>query len=133
MNTSRISRTEAVSGFYRAVIARDPEAMRAFLADDAVLHIPGTHPLSGAHRGSDAVLRFLDRSRAITDDGEHVEVLDVLEGADHVAVYCRVTATRAGRAPLDNTTVHVLRVEDGCVAAAWLHNWDGAAVDDFWS
>lgn len=115
------------------MIARDADGVRTYLADDAVLHVPGTHPLAGAHRGAEAVLRFLDESWAITDDGEHVEVLDVLEGADHLAVYCRVTATRAGRAPLDNTTVHVLRVEDGRVAAAWLHNWDGAAVDDFWS
>ena len=76
---------------------------------------------------------FTAATTALTDDGEDIEVIDVLGGADHAAVYCRVTARRAGRPPLDNLTVHVLRIRDGRVAEAWLHNFDDVAVSAFWS
>jgi hypothetical protein len=75
----------------------------------------------------------MEASRERTETGEHIEVLDVLEGSDHAAAYLRVTAERAGKAPLDNTTVHLLRLVEGRVAEVWLHNWDNTAVNEFWS
>jgi hypothetical protein len=76
---------------------------------------------------------FVLGSRARTDDGEHIDVIDVLGGADHAAVYCRVRASRPRRAPLDNTSVHVLRLRAGRVVEISLHNWDDVTVDEFWS
>ncbi len=121
-----------VDRLYGAVATGDLASARTALADDVSLHVPGTHPLAGDHRGPDAVLDFVLSSRRLTDHGEDVEVLDVLEGQRHVAVACRVRATRAGK-ELDNRTVHVLRMEGGHIAEIWLHNFDDLAVDDFWS
>jgi len=133
MNDTDRPLTATVIGLYSAVLSRDLDQIAAHVHEDLVLHVPGTHALAGDHVGAPAVLAFLDRSRALTDDGEHIEVLDVLEGNGHAAVYCRVTADRAGRASLDNRTIHLLRVVDGRVAELWFHNWDDRAVDGFWS
>ena len=35
-------------------------------------------------------------------------------------------------AALDNSTVHLARVESGRIAEIWFHNFDQQAVDAFW-
>jgi ketosteroid isomerase-like protein len=102
------------------------------LADEVVLHVPGSHPLAGTYHGADALLDFVTAVGARADRTEHVELLDLLGGATHAAAYCRVTGNRPGFEPLDNTTVHVLRIEQGRIAEVWFHNWDQASVDAFW-
>ena len=97
------------------------------------LHVPGTHPLAGVHRGPDAVVDFVRGSRGRTDHGEEIDLVDVLQGERHTAVYCTVRATRRGRRPLVNPTVHLVRLDDGLVAELWLHNFDDLSVNDFWS
>jgi ketosteroid isomerase-like protein len=122
-----------VEQLYGALASGDLAAVVPLLAEDVELHVPGTHALAGVHRGLEAILAFATGTRALTDDGEAIEVLDVLEGRDHVAVLAVVRATRAGRAPLENRTVHVLHTHGGRVRAIWFHNFDGASVDEFWS
>lgn len=123
---------EIARRLYLALAEGDLAGAAAHLAPDVALHVPGTHALAGTHRGLDGVLAFVTGTRARTDDGEHVEVLDVLAGATSAAVHCRVTATRGDR-QLDNSTVHLLHLRDGRVTEIHLHNFDGAAVDAFWS
>ena len=125
--------TELVTGLYAALGAGELEGAREALAGEVVLHVPGSHPLAGEHRGPDAVLGFVLGSRHLTDGGEDIEVIDVLEGRDHVGVCCTVRATRAGRAPLENRTVHVLRLDGGRISEIWLHNFDDIAGNDVWS
>jgi ketosteroid isomerase-like protein len=123
---------EVVADVYRAFATDDVVAMRAHLADDVLLHVPGDQPLTGDHRGPDGVIQFFTASRALTEDGERIELIDVLGGARYAAGYCRITGERAGREPLDNTTVHLMRVEAGLVREIWFHNWDQDNVDQFW-
>jgi ketosteroid isomerase-like protein len=66
----------------------------ALLSPDVVLHIPGSYAGAGDFVGLDAVTAAMAAPAANTDDGDHIELLDVLEGAQHVAAYCRVRATR---------------------------------------
>ncbi|HEU4840594.1 MAG TPA: nuclear transport factor 2 family protein, partial [Ilumatobacteraceae bacterium] len=124
MNTSVLSPTDIARRLYAAREVGDMATVAGLVTDDVVLHVPGTHPLAGAHRGLAAFAEFAAATTALTDDGEDIEVIDVLGGTDHAAVYCHVTARRAGRPPLDNLTVHLLRIRDGRVAEAWLHNFD---------
>ena len=128
-----VSPGEVAMALYGALLTGQLEEARRHTHDDVVLHVPGTHTLAGDHHGPESLIGFVEASRDRTDDGEHIEVLDILEGTDHAAAYLRVTAERAGRTPLDNTTVHLLRLVDGRVAEVWLHNWDATAVNDFWS
>jgi ketosteroid isomerase-like protein len=123
---------EVAEGFYDAFIAGDLVRAADFLADDAVLHVPGTHALAGRHEGTAAILQFALDSRALTVDGEQLELVDLLVGREHAAAYCRITADRIGREPLDNATVHLLEIDDGRITTIWLHNRDDVTVDAFW-
>ena len=118
---------------YAALLANRLDEARRYTHDDVALHVPGSHPLAGEHHGPEALVRFVEASRERTETGEHIEVLDVLEGSDHAAAYLHVAAERAGKAPLDNTTVHLLRLVEGRIAEVWLHNWDDNTVNEFWS
>lgn len=137
MNTTATTTTDRLRGvvaaFYGASLTGDTDGARAALAPNVLLHVPGTHPLGGLHVGPDAVLGFVDASRHLTDDGEDVEVIDLLASERRVAVYCRVTAQRGDRT-LDNTTIHLLHVDETeRIDEIWLHNFDDVAVNDFWS
>ncbi len=127
------SKKVIVTKLYGAIRSGELAAASQFLDAGIVLHVPGTHPLAGEHRGPAAFARFSQQSRALTVAGEQIEILDILEGDDHVAVYCRVRAERSNGARLDNTTVHLMRIEGGVVIEAWLHNWDDITVDRFWN
>jgi uncharacterized protein len=124
---------EVTMALYAALLSNQLGEARRHAHDDVILHVPGSHSLAGEHRGPEALMRFVEDSRQRTETGEHIQVLDVLEGTDHAAAYLRVTAQRAGKTPLDNTTVHLLRLVEGRVAEVWLHNWDNTAVNEFWS
>jgi uncharacterized protein len=124
---------DAVRSLYEAIGTADVDRLRAAVTEDAVLHVPGTHALGGDHHGPDGFVGFLAGSWQLTGGTERIELLDVLTGADHVAAYCRVRATRPDREALDNTTVHVLRMQGSRVAEAWLHNWDDEQVQRFWA
>jgi len=132
-STSTVTPVDVARRLYAALAAGDLAVVADLVAPDVVLHVPGTHPLAGVHHGLDGFGRFSAATSALTDDGEHIEVVDILGSDERAAVYCHVTASRAGRAPLDNMTVHVLRIVDGRVTEAWLHNFDDVAVSAFWA
>ena len=111
----------------------DREAMTSLVTDGIVLHVPGDHRTAGEYRGVDGLVAFAEASRATGATIVAREVLDVLEGLDHVAVYCRIRGLRPDRPALENLTLHLYRVEAGRVAEIWFHNRDQAVVDAFWS
>ena len=123
---------DLVLGLRTALATNDLVTAGSLLCDDVALHVPGSHPTAGEYNGLQGILDFYAASRA-TGATTAQQVLDVLEGRDHVAVYCHVTGARPDRAVLQNPTLHLYRVADGRVAEIWFHNRDQAAVDAFWS
>ncbi len=107
---------------------RWPEVLDS-VHDDVVAHVPAT----GTIAGTDALAGFLLETAAKTDDGETFELIDAMEGETHAALYFRITATREGRKPLDNLTVHLARFDGAKIAEIWFHNFDNAAVAEFWA
>jgi len=99
------------------------------VSQDVVVHVPAV----GELRGVDEVAGFLLDTAAKTDDGEHFELLDTLVGERFAALYFRIWADRAGRTSLDNLTLHLARFEGDLIAEIWFHNFDGAAVAQFWA
>ncbi len=99
------------------------------VSPEVIAHVPAV----GELRGIEEVATFLVETAAKTDDGEHIELIDSLVGESHAALYFRITATRSGRPPLDNLTVHLARLEGGKIAEIWFHNFDGPAVAAFWA
>ena len=120
---------DVVLGYYAAL--RAGEDISPFVAADVVLHVPGDHPTAGDWRGVDGLQRFMAESRTRYDT-QTVETLDVLVGDAHVAVYNHARGKRADHPDLDNFTVHLLRIEDGCITEIWFHNRNQSAVDAFW-
>ena len=131
--TENRTTTDIAIALYSAFAAGDLDALKANLAEDFVLHVPGHQPLTGDHHGPDGFIEFLAASRAATDDGERLELVEVLGGDRFAAGYCRITGEREGRQPLDNTTLHLMRIEGGLVREVWFHNWDQDNVDQFWN
>jgi uncharacterized protein len=123
---------EIVLQLRAALESGDLATARTLLHDDVELHVPGSHPTAGEYRGLQGILDFSEASAA-TGARTTRDVVDVLEGRDHVAVYCHVRGTRPDRAVLENPTLHLYRISDGRVAEVWFHNRDQAAVDAFWS
>src|SRR4051812_14133824 len=98
--TNETAKRDIVTGLYGAIASGELEAAAQFLDAGVVLHVPGTHSLAGEHRGLAEFARFSQQSRALTVGGEQIRILDILEGDDHVAVYCRVRAERPNGALL---------------------------------
>jgi ketosteroid isomerase-like protein len=112
--------------------ADDRDAMRSLVTGDVTLHVPGHHQTARDYVGVDGLIEFAAASRATGASIVARDVVDVLEGQHHVAVYCHIRGRRPDREDLDNLTLHLYRVEDGRVAEIWFHNRDQAAVDAFW-
>ena len=125
-------RAALVRRLYTALTDSDPRAAAAALTADAVLHVPGEHPLSGSHQGLTEILGFLAATRARAGGGERLDVLDLMVGHSHVAVYIRAQAERDDEV-LDNHTLHLLRMAGDRVAEVWFHNRDQQHVDQFWN
>ena len=122
------------AAFYDAFLADDLGAAAQLLAPDAVLHVPGSSPISGDHEGLDAILDFALTSRALLGDGaERIRILDLTGGTTHATAVCQVTGERPDRPVMHNRTVHVLRMDGGRIAEIWFHNFDQTVVDPFWS
>ena len=122
-------RSKHITSVGTAMAASDWPVVFEAVSHDVVAHVPAVGDLSGI----DALAGFLLETAAKTDDCEHIELLDALVGETHAALYFRITATRPGRDPLDNLTVHLARLEGVKIVEIWFHNFDGPAVEAFWA
>lgn len=125
------SHADVVLQLRAALESDDLTTARRLVHEEVELHVPGSHPTAGDYLGLQGILDFYEASRAAGASTTR-DVLDVLEGRDHVAVYCHVRGTRPHRAVLENPTLHLYRISAGRVAEVWFHNRDQAAVDAFW-
>ena len=108
-----------------------PPIIADLLAEDVVWHLPGRHPLSGDHRGRDAVmaaiLRFDELSASL-----QLEVHDVLASDEHAVALLRATGTREGKR-YDGLEIDVFHIRGGRVTEFWSFSEDQRVTDEFWS
>ncbi len=129
-NTTTTDHTVVIRALASAMSEQRWDDVLALISNDVVAHVPARdEPL----RGIDQLAMFIAETSAKADDGERFEVIDTLAGETHGAIYFRITATRPGRAPLDNFTVHLARLDGGRVAEIWFHNFDNDTVAAFWA
>lgn len=103
------------------------EAVAQLFHEDAVWHLPGRHPVSGEHRGRDAVLAAMRYF-----DGIQLEVHDVLADDEHVVALLRARGNRKGR-EYDALEVDVFHLRAGRIAEFWSFSQDQRLTDEFWS
>lgn len=108
-----------------------PPIITELLAEDVVWHVPGRHPLSGEHRGRDAVMSAI-RGFDELSASLQLEVHDVLASDEHAVALLRATGTRGGKR-YDGLEIDVFHVRGGRVTEFWSFSEDTRLNDEFWS
>jgi ketosteroid isomerase-like protein len=122
-----------IRALFAAFHARDLEAIRSAIPEDAVWHFPGrSGALAGAHVGREAILGLLGRVAALSGGSFRLELEDVLANDTTAVALFRGRAERDGRV-LDNPTCLRMRLADGRIRELHEFVWDLFAVDAFWT
>lgn len=106
--------------------------LEELLSEDVVWHVPGTSPISGEHRGREAVLEYFLRRRELAGGTMRVSERGQLEGHDVVVQLADGTATIGGQTS-SWRTAGLYRVAGGRLVEAWLVPADLAAFDAIWN
>ena len=101
-------------------------------SQDVVWHLRGSGPLSGDHRGRDAVLAAMRQFEERSGGTIRVEVHDILASNEHAVALLRATGSRGGR-HYDSLEIDVYHVRDGRVTEFWSFAEDQRLTDEFWS
>src|SRR5438093_11456945 len=108
--------------------AGDLETLAELFDEDVIWHIPGASPLAGEVRGRDALWKWFDRLREVTDGTFTLEDHDVLGNGDHVVALNVMSAVTDG-VRVHVNMVNVMHFRDGRQQERWFHPWDMAAWD----
>jgi ketosteroid isomerase-like protein len=91
-----------------------PDRIGEWFTEDFRLHEPGAAPLPQGHEGAkEMVARFRLLTAPIS-----LEILDMIEEDDRVAVRWQLTATYDGK-PFEQSIIAIYRFEDGRIAEDW--------------
>lgn len=122
-----------IRGLFEAFHARDVEAIRDALAEDAVWHFPGRDgKLAGDHVGHAGIFAFLARVGELSEGTFSLDLEEVLADDRWAVAFFRGSGRRGDRR-LDNPTCLKIRLEAGRAREIWEFVWDLRAVDRFWS
>ncbi len=120
--------------FLDAFARGDALAMGDFFTDDLPWHVAGSHPMSGDHRGKEALLEYFGELRARTGETYALSAGSVLATDYHTALFTRATAAREGGRNLDVLLAHAFTVRsDGMWREYWVCADDQDAENEFWS
>jgi ketosteroid isomerase-like protein len=123
---------ELVRRGFDAFATGDIDTLRQLFDQDAIWHVPGRSPLSGDHRGLDAILGFLARTMELTGGTFRADVHDVVANDEHAVALYVTRGEREGRT-LESRDVLVSHIRNGKLAEAWLLSADLYTVDEFFS
>jgi ketosteroid isomerase-like protein len=122
---------QVVRDAYAAFAAQDVPRMQQLFSPDVVWHEAGRNPLSGDHKGFDAVMAFFGRVGELSEGTFVAELHDVCSGDGHtVSLHTGRAEARGNR--LEDHEALVWHVRDGRLAECWAHHQDLYASDAFW-
>lgn len=108
--------------------AGDRDTLNQLIDEDVVWHVPGSSALAGDIHGREALFRFLDRLREITDGTFALKEHDVLGSNDH-AVALSHTSAVGEQESVSIDVASVFHFVDGRQHERWFHPSDIAAWD----
>ncbi|GAA4790734.1 nuclear transport factor 2 family protein [Streptomyces sanyensis] len=118
---------------YVAFSEGDMETLNSLMTADAVYHVPGHNPLSGHHKGRDAVLDLFRRMGEETKGTLQIQVEAVLtDGRGHVMAFHTARADRGDRG-IEVREGLFFTIMGGKVTDVDLCTEDLDQVDAFWS
>lgn len=112
--------------------AGDMPGFLALHTDDVVMHVPGSGPLSGDHRGRDEIAAVFQKEMELLDAPPQFEPHDDLGSDDHAVSLVIQKLQRGGRRLEVRQTI-VAHVRDGKFSEVWALPEDQAAFDEFFS
>jgi ketosteroid isomerase-like protein len=113
-----------------ALLAGDFPGFLALHTEDAVMHVPGSGPLSGDHYGRDSIAAVFQQEMSMLDGPPEIVPLDDLGSDDHAAAVLIQRMQRAGRS-YEGLQVIIARVRDGQLSEIWFRPQDQAEFDEF--
>jgi ketosteroid isomerase-like protein len=117
---------------YEAFAKGDMATLTELFSEDAVWHVPGNGPMSGVHRGRDAVFAAFAKAAQLSGGTLKIELHDALANDEHAVALTRETASRQGK-QFDSLEVAVYHVRNGKVTEYWTFSEDQPRADEFWS
>lgn len=117
---------------YEAFAKGDMATLTEMFTENVVWHVAGNSPLSGEHRGRDAVFAFFRLTAELSGGTYRVELHDALANDEHAVGLSRATASRQGK-QLDSLDVETYHVRNGKITEAWSFVQDQRVTDEFWS
>jgi len=126
------SNEAAVRRFYAAFARTDyAQHVRSCLADGAVWHISGSHPLAGDVVGADAIVSRMLQFGEASNNTLRLGTTIVSTPTHTVAIH-EATASRPGMQYAAHE-IDVFHVRDGLVSEFWSFSEDQGATDRIWS
>ena len=117
---------------YEAFAKGDMATLTQLFAEDVAWHLPGNNPLSGEHKGRDAVFAVFAKVGQISGDTFKIDLHDVVANDEHAVALQRVTGSRQGKR-LDALNAEVYHVKNGRITEWWSFTNDPDQEDAFWS
>jgi len=120
--------------FLDAVGRGDEQALGDCFTDELAWHVSGNHPMSGDHRGKQALLAHFAELSTRTGGTYALAAESVLASDFHTALFTRATGSRDDGRTLDVVLAHAFTVRsDGLWREYWVCADDQDAEDRFWS
>ena len=104
-----------------------PDRIEEWFTEDFRLHEPGKPALPVGHEGARQMRERSRQNAAGVKRPINVEILDMVEEGDRVAVRWQVTASYEDGKPYERSIVAIYRFEDGRIAEDW-----GIATPALW-
>ncbi len=117
---------------YEAFEKGDMAVLTDLFAENVVWHVPGDSPISGEHRGREAVFAAFAKTAQLSGGSFKIEVHDVLANDEHTVALTRATGSRQGR-QLTSLDTDVYHMSNGKVTEFWSFAEDQRLTDEFWS
>ena len=117
---------------YEAFDKGDMAVLTNLFAENVVWHVPGESPISGEHRGREAVFAAFAKTVELSGGSFKIEVHDVLANDEHTVALTRATGSRQGR-QLSSLDTDVYHMSNGNVTEFWSFAEDQRLTDEFWS
>ena len=111
--------TDLLREIAAAISSGAPDRISDWFTGDFRLHEPGKPALPVGHQGARQMREAGRQMRAGLKTPINVEILDMIEEGDRVAVRWQLTATYDDGKPYDRSIMAIYRFENGRIAEDW--------------
>ena len=122
----------AVNRMTKAAMGADKKGLAACFTEDLVVHVRGTLPNAGDHRGVTGFLGVIGTIMELTGGAVNLDQLFAVGTEGWAAEWERAVLGRNGRI-LDTNNVFIYRFEDGRIAEMWMIGAGPAGSESFFA